>query len=41
MRKQKGGHIFQVSSVGGRHAVSGQYAVSRRAKWAVGSGSLS
>jgi NADP-dependent 3-hydroxy acid dehydrogenase YdfG len=23
MRKQKGGHIFQVSSVGGRHAVPG------------------
>jgi len=29
MRKQKSGHIFQVSSVGGRHAVSRQYAVSR------------
>ena len=29
MRKQKSGHIFQVSSVGGRHAVPGKYAVSR------------
>ena len=29
MRKQKSGHIFQVSSVGGRPRGSGQYAVSR------------
>lgn len=35
MRKQKGGHIFQVSSVGGRHAVPGNTPY-HAAKWAVG-----
>src|SRR5258706_3665853 len=35
MRKQKSGHIFQVSSVGGRHAVPGN-APYHAAKWAVG-----
>src|SRR5580692_6300965 len=35
MRKQKGGHIFQVSSVGGRHAVPGDTPY-HAAKWAVG-----
>jgi len=35
MRKQKGGHIFQVSSVGGRHAVPGNTSY-HAAKWAVG-----
>jgi len=35
MRKQKGGHIFQVSSVGGRHAVPGNTPY-LAAKWAVG-----
>jgi NAD(P)-dependent dehydrogenase (short-subunit alcohol dehydrogenase family) len=35
MRKQKGGHIFQVSSVGGRHAVPGNMP-HHAAKWAVG-----
>src|SRR6202163_3011283 len=34
MRKQKGGHIFQVSSVGGRHAVPGNTPY-HAAKWAV------
>ena len=29
MRKQKSGHIFQVSSVGGPHRVRRQYAISR------------
>jgi NAD(P)-dependent dehydrogenase (short-subunit alcohol dehydrogenase family) len=33
MRKQKGGHIFQVSSVGGRHAVPGNTPY-HAAKWA-------
>ena len=32
---QKGGHIFQVSSVGGRHAVPGNTPY-HAAKWAVG-----
>jgi len=32
MRKQKGGHIFQVSSVGGRHAVPGNTPY-HAAKW--------
>jgi NAD(P)-dependent dehydrogenase (short-subunit alcohol dehydrogenase family) len=35
MRKQKRGHIFQVSSVGGRHAVPGNTPY-HAAKWAVG-----
>ncbi|MGA7622932.1 MAG: SDR family NAD(P)-dependent oxidoreductase [Candidatus Acidiferrales bacterium] len=35
MRKQKSGHIFQVSSVGGRIAVAGNTAY-HAAKWAVG-----
>src|ERR1700741_5471144 len=35
MRKQKGGQIFQVSSVGGRHAVPGNPPY-HAAKWAVG-----
>jgi NAD(P)-dependent dehydrogenase (short-subunit alcohol dehydrogenase family) len=35
MRKQKSGHIFQVSSVGGRLAVAGNTAY-HAAKWAVG-----
>jgi NAD(P)-dependent dehydrogenase (short-subunit alcohol dehydrogenase family) len=35
MRKQKGGHIFQVSSVGGRIAVAGNTPY-HAAKWAVG-----
>jgi NAD(P)-dependent dehydrogenase (short-subunit alcohol dehydrogenase family) len=35
MRKQKSGHIFQVSSVGGRLAISGNTAY-HAAKWAVG-----
>ena len=35
MRKQKGGHIFQVSSVGARHAVPGNTPY-HAAKWAVG-----
>src|SRR6202045_4950793 len=35
MRKQKGGHIFQVSSVGGRLAVPGNTPY-HAAKWAVG-----
>jgi NAD(P)-dependent dehydrogenase (short-subunit alcohol dehydrogenase family) len=35
MRKQKSGHIFQVSSVGGRHAVPGN-TPHHAAKWAVG-----
>src|ERR1700741_4242012 len=35
MRKQKSGHIFQVSSVGGRHAVPGNTPY-HAAKWAVG-----
>src|SRR3984957_11884368 len=35
MRKQKGGHIFQVSSVGGRHAVPGNTPY-HAPKWAVG-----
>jgi len=35
MRIQKGGHIFQVSSVGGRHAVPGNTPY-HAAKWAVG-----
>jgi NAD(P)-dependent dehydrogenase (short-subunit alcohol dehydrogenase family) len=35
MRKQKGGHIFQVSSVGGRLAVAGNTPY-HAAKWAVG-----
>jgi PAS domain S-box-containing protein len=35
MRKQKSGHIFQVSSVGGRHAVPGNTRY-HAAKWAVG-----
>jgi short chain dehydrogenase len=35
MRKQKGGHIFQVSSVGGRYAIPGNTPY-RAAKWAVG-----
>jgi NAD(P)-dependent dehydrogenase (short-subunit alcohol dehydrogenase family) len=35
MRKQRGGHIFQVSSVGGRHAVPGNTPY-HAAKWAVG-----
>src|SRR5260370_35018090 len=35
MRKQKGGHIFQVSSVGGRHAVPGN-TPDHAAKGAVG-----
>src|ERR1700739_3909311 len=34
MRKQKGGHIFQVSSVGGRHAGAGN-TPDHAAKWAV------
>jgi NAD(P)-dependent dehydrogenase (short-subunit alcohol dehydrogenase family) len=34
MRKQKSGHIFQVSSVGGRHAVPGNTPY-HAAKWAV------
>src|SRR5260370_11019822 len=34
MRKQKSGHIFQVSSVGGRHAVPGSTPY-HAAKWAV------
>jgi NAD(P)-dependent dehydrogenase (short-subunit alcohol dehydrogenase family) len=35
MRKQKAGHIFQVSSVGGRHGVPGNTPY-HAAKWAVG-----
>jgi len=35
MRRQKSGHIFQVSSVGGRHAVPGNTPY-HAAKWAVG-----
>jgi NAD(P)-dependent dehydrogenase (short-subunit alcohol dehydrogenase family) len=35
MRKQKGGHIFQVSSVGGRFAIGGNTPY-HAAKWAVG-----
>src|SRR6202521_34896 len=35
MRKQKSGHIFQVSSVGGRHAVPGNTPY-HAGKWAVG-----
>ena len=35
VRKQNGGHIFQVSSVGGRHAVPGNTPY-HAAKWAVG-----
>jgi NAD(P)-dependent dehydrogenase (short-subunit alcohol dehydrogenase family) len=35
MRKQKSGHIFQVSSIGGRMAISGNTAY-HAAKWAVG-----
>jgi NAD(P)-dependent dehydrogenase (short-subunit alcohol dehydrogenase family) len=35
MRKQGSGHIFQVSSVGGRHAVPGNTPY-HAAKWAVG-----
>src|SRR5246127_5391344 len=35
MRKQKSGHIFQVSSVGGRHAVPGNTPY-HASKWAVG-----
>src|SRR5258707_10733309 len=35
MRKQKSGHIFQLSSVGGRLAISGNTAY-HAAKWAVG-----
>ena len=35
MRKQKSGHIFQVSSVGGRLAVAGNTPY-HAAKWAVG-----
>src|SRR6201998_4442892 len=35
MRKQKSGHIFQVSSVGGRHAVPGNTPY-HAAEWAVG-----
>jgi NAD(P)-dependent dehydrogenase (short-subunit alcohol dehydrogenase family) len=35
MRKQKSGHIFQVSSVGGRMAIAGN-APYHAAKWAVG-----
>jgi NAD(P)-dependent dehydrogenase (short-subunit alcohol dehydrogenase family) len=35
MRKQKGGHIFQVSSIAGRHAVPGNTPY-HAAKWAVG-----
>src|ERR1700735_5181795 len=35
MRKQKSGHIFQVSSIGGRLAISGNTAY-HAAKWAVG-----
>jgi NAD(P)-dependent dehydrogenase (short-subunit alcohol dehydrogenase family) len=35
MRKQKSGHIFQVSSIGGRHAVPGNTPY-HAAKWAVG-----
>jgi NAD(P)-dependent dehydrogenase (short-subunit alcohol dehydrogenase family) len=35
MRQQKSGHIFQVSSVGGRHAVPGNTPY-HAAKWAVG-----
>jgi NAD(P)-dependent dehydrogenase (short-subunit alcohol dehydrogenase family) len=35
MRKQKSGHIFQVSSVGGRIAVAGNTPY-HAAKWAVG-----
>jgi len=35
MRKQKSGHIFQISSVGGRHAVPGNTPY-HAAKWAVG-----
>src|ERR1700729_2333976 len=35
MRRQKSGHIFQVSSVGGRHAVPGN-APYHASKWAVG-----
>ena len=35
MRKQKGGHIFQVSSVGGRMAIAGNTPY-HAAKWAVG-----
>jgi NAD(P)-dependent dehydrogenase (short-subunit alcohol dehydrogenase family) len=35
MRKQQSGHIFQVSSVGGRHAVPGNTPY-HAAKWAVG-----
>jgi NAD(P)-dependent dehydrogenase (short-subunit alcohol dehydrogenase family) len=34
MRKQKGGHIFQVSSIGGRHAVPGNTPY-HAAEWAV------
>src|SRR6266700_2321505 len=37
MREQKSGHIFQVSSVGGRHAVPGNTPY-HAAKWAVGGG---
>lgn len=35
MRKQKSGHIFQVSSIGGRMAIAGNTAY-HAAKWAVG-----
>ena len=35
MRKQKSGHIFQVSSIGGRHAIAGNSPY-HAAKWAVG-----
>ena len=35
MRKQKGGHIFQVSSIGGRIAIAGSTPY-HAAKWAVG-----
>lgn len=35
MRKQKSGHIFQVSSVGGRMAIVGNTPY-HAAKWAVG-----
>ena len=35
MRRQKSGHIFQVSSIGGRHAIPGNTPY-HAAKWAVG-----
>jgi NADP-dependent 3-hydroxy acid dehydrogenase YdfG len=35
MRKQKSGHIFQVSSVGGRHAVPGNTPYHAAKRWAV------